>query len=248
MSHFVERRAAPPPQRVPALVDLMHEGFHMLSLLRHGCAPPAEAEFAAAIRTFLDGFSAEAHGLRIAAEDIEAAKYAFCAALDETILASQFPLRDAWERRPLQLLLFGDQLAGEHFFDKLEQLRLKGGERLQSLQVFHMCLLLGFKGRYALDGADRLSYLAARLGDEIAHLRGKDKGFAPRAARPDNISHKLQSDAPLWIAGGVFALAALISFGAMRFTLGSSTAATLAVYQDIVKQPPRPASLNVTLP
>ncbi len=248
MSHFVERRAAPPKLRTPSLVELMHEGFHLLSLLRHGSAPPAEAEFAAAIRGFLDTFSSEARELRIPADDIDAAKYAFCAALDEVILASAFPLRDAWERRPLQLLLFGDQLAGEHFFDKLEQLRLRGNERLQALQVFHMCLLLGFKGRYALDGADRLSYLAARLGDEIAHLRGQGKGFAPRAARPDNVAHKLQSNGPLWIAGGAFALAALASFGAMRYTLDTSTRATLAAYQDIVKQPPRPASLSVTLP
>lgn len=248
MNHFVERRAAPPQQRAPAMVDLMHEGFHMLSLLRHGSAPPGEAEFGAAIRGFLDTFSNEARELRIAAEDVEAAKYAFCAALDEAILASSFPLRDAWERRPLQLLLFGDQLAGEHFFDKLEQLRLRGSERLQALQVFHLCLLLGFKGRYALDGADRLSYLAARLGDEIAHLRGKGKGFAPRAARPDNVAHKLRSNGPLWIAGGVFALAALASFGAMRYALDSSTETALAAYRDVVKAPPRPATLTVTLP
>lgn len=248
MSQFVERRAVPPQQRVPSLVELMREGFHMLSLLRHGSAPPGEAEFAAAIRAFLDEFVNAARDLRIATEDIDAARYAFCAALDEAILASTFPLREAWERRPLQLLLFGDQLAGEHFFDKLEHLRLRGGERLQALQVFHMCLLLGFKGRYALEGADRLSCLAARLGDEIAHLHGKGKGFAPRAARPDNVAHKLQSNTPLWIAGGVFACAALTSFGVMRFALDSSTSTTLAAYQDVVKQPPRPATLSVTLP
>jgi len=248
MSQFVERRAAAPQQRIPSLVELMHEGFHMLSMLRHGSAPPAEAEFGAAIRTSLDAVSNEARAQRIAVDDIEDAKYAFCAALDEIILASAFPLRDAWERRPLQLLLFGDQLAGEHFFDKLEQLRLKGGERLQALQVFHMCLLLGFRGRYALEGADRLSYLAARLGDEIAHLQGKGKGFAPRAARPDNIAHKLQSNTPYWIAAGVFTLAAALAFGAMRLTLDSSTSATLAAYHDVVKPPARPATLSVTLP
>lgn len=248
MSQFIERRAAPPQQRVATLVELMHEGFHMLSLLRHGSVPPGEAEFAASIRNFLDTFSTEARALRIAADDIEDAKYAFCAALDETILASSFPLRDSWERRPLQLLLFGDQLAGEHFFDKLEQLRLKGSERLQALQVFHMCLLLGFRGRYALDGADRLSYLAARLGDEIAHLRGKGKGFAPRAARPDNVAHKLHSNTPYWIAAAVFTLAAIVSFAAMRFALDRSTESTLAAYRDVVRQPARPATLNVTLP
>ena len=64
-------------------------------------------------------------------------------------------------------------------------------------------------------------------------MRGKDKGFAPRAARPDNVAHKLQSNAPLWIAGSVFTFAALVSFGAMRYMLASSTGTTLAAYQDV---------------
>eukprot|EP01032_Pedospumella_encystans_P035311 gene35311-39942_t len=104
------------------------------------------------------------------------------AALDEIVLASGFPIREPWERRPLQLKVFGDQLAGEHFFDRLEALRAKGGVRLQSLQVFHLCLLLGFKGKYALDSSDKLACLTARVGDEIAHIKGKSRGFAPRAA------------------------------------------------------------------
>jgi type VI secretion system protein ImpK len=30
-----------------------------------------------------------------------------------------------------------------------------------------------------LEGAEKLNYLTARLGDEIAHLKGKSAGFAP---------------------------------------------------------------------
>jgi type VI secretion system protein ImpK len=42
-----------------------------------------------------------------------------------------------------------------------------------------MCLLLGFQGRYMLEGTEKLNYLTSRLGDEIAHLKGKRGGFAP---------------------------------------------------------------------
>jgi len=248
MTQFIERRAPAPQQRVPALVDLMQEGFHLLSMLRNGCRPPGDAEFAASVRQYLDDFERRARDQRAAADDITAAKYAFCAALDEIVLSSSFPLRAAWERRPLQLMLFGDQLAGEHFFDQLEQLRIKGAERLPALQVFHMCLLLGFQGRYALESADRLAYLIARLGDEIAHLRGKGKGFAPRAARPDNVVHQLRSNAPPWIAAAIFFATSTLAFGAMRWALASGTRDAMAPYQDVVKLPPRPASVTVTLP
>lgn len=257
MTPQIERRAAPTlfgtaanadGVRIQSLLDLMHEGFHLLFLLKNGATPPAEEEFMEKVNSFLSGFDSEAHKLRAHGDDIEAAKYAWCAALDETLLASSFPLRDAWERRPLQLVQFGDQLAGEHFFDRLEALRSKGSARLQALQVFHMCLLLGFRGKYALDGGDRLAYMTARLGDEIMHIKGKSKGFAPRAERPDQIVHKLRSGVPLWALCSLFALLAVGVYAMMKSSLDGSTQAALAPYAGIVKLAPRPANLTITLP
>lgn len=192
MTSPVERRAIPTlmgGQRrqqqpgyghVQTLVDLLQEGFYLLFMLKNGSVPPGEAPFLDTVTAYLAEFDSEARKLRAQGEDIDAAKYAFCAALDEIILSSQFPMRFAWERRPLQLVIFGDQLAGEHFFDRLEALRSSGGARLAALQVFHMCLLIGFRGKHALDAGDKLAYLTARVGDEIAHIQGKSKGFAPR--------------------------------------------------------------------
>jgi len=257
MTPQIERRATPTlfgtasggdGLRIQSLLDLMHEGFHMLFMLRNGSAPPGEDEFMEKVSTFLSDFDSEARKLRAHGDDIEAAKYAWCAALDEIILASSFPLRAAWERRPLQLAQFGDQLAGEHFFDRLETLRSKGGVRLQALQVFHMCLLLGFQGKYALDGGDRLAYMTARLGDEIAHIRGRSKGFAPQAERPDQVVHKLRSSVPLWVLCSVFGLVGIGVFMGLRSTLDSSAQQAMAPYAGIVKLAPRPAHVTITLP
>jgi type VI secretion system protein ImpK len=184
----------------------------------------------------------------VPAEDVTAAKYAFCAAVDEIILRSDYDIREAWETRPLQLRLFGDQLAGEHFFQRLEDLRAKGAVHLQALEVFHMCLLLGFQGRFALDGQDKLNYLTARLGDEIARMRGKSRGFAPHAERPDQIAHKLGSDLSLWVLTAVFALAGLGAYLGFRTALAHETDTALAGYNDLVKLPPRSANVTITLP
>ena len=200
------------------------------------------------ISAFLNDFDREARKLRDEGDDIEAAKYAWCAALDEILLASSSPLRDTWERHPLQLTVFGDQLAGEHFFDRLEQLRGKGGARLQALQVFHMCLLLGFQGRYALDGKDKLDYLVARLGDEIARMRGRTRGFAPHAERPDQVVNRLRSDLSLWVLAAVFTLAGLGAYLGFRTVLGKESAYALAHYNDLVKLPPKAAHVTITLP
>jgi len=257
MTPQVERRAAPTlfggtagadGVRIQSLLDLMHEGFHLLFLLKNGSTPPSQEEFMDKVTSFLAEFDAEARKLRAHGDDIEAAKYAWCAALDEILLASSFTLRTAWERRPLQLLQFGDQLAGEHFFERLEALRSKGGARLQALQVFHMCLLLGFRGKYALDEGDRLAYITARLGDEIVHIKGRSKGFAPRADRPDDVVHKLRGGLPLWVLCSVFALLGAGVFLAMKSALDEGTHAAMSPYAGIVRLAPRPASLTITLP
>jgi type VI secretion system protein ImpK len=256
MSNYVERRSAPPlpTERGAAgtgaqnLVDLMYDGFYALFLLQNGCGPSDEAAFAEHMTQFLDEVARNARTLGIPAEDLAAARYAFCAAVDEIILRSHYPIRNAWETRPLQLRLFGDQLAGEHFFHRLEDLRARGSAHLQALEVFHMCLLLGFKGRYALDGEDKLNYLSARLGDEIARMRGKSRGFAPHAAPPDQIANRLRTDMSLWVLSAVFALVGLTAYLGFRTTMGRNTELALASYNDLVKLPPRAANVTITLP
>jgi len=252
MNPTVERRAAPSPRgaagTAPALVDLMVEGFYALFLLKSGCGPQDQAAFADRMTGFLGEVDRSAKALGIAADDVTAAKYAFCAAVDEIILGSEYPVREAWETRPLQLRLFGDQLAGEHFFQRLEDLRAKGSAHLQALEVYHLCLLLGFQGRFALDGRDKLNYLTARLGDEIARMRGKTRAFAPHAQRPDQIVHKLGSNTSAWVLCGVFALAGLGAYLGFRSTLGHETDRALVSYNDLIKLPPRSASVTITLP
>jgi len=252
MNAFIERRAAPtgdkPATRPQRLVDIMYEGFYALFLLQNGCGPQDKNAFADNMTAFLADVDRNAKGLGIGAEDVTAAKYAFCSAVDEIILRSTYEVREAWETRPLQLRVFGDQLAGEHFFHRLEDLRARGAPHVEALEVFHMCLLLGFQGRYALDGRDKLDYLVARLGDEIARMRGRTRGFAPHAERPDQVVNRLRSDLSLWVMGAVFAVVGLGGYLGFRTVLAGGTETTLAQYNDLVKLPPKAAHVTISLP
>ncbi|CDG83193.1 type IVB secretion system protein IcmH/DotU [Janthinobacterium agaricidamnosum] len=231
-----------------SLMDLMYDGFYALFMLKNGNGPLDNNDFISKMTQFLDDFGRGAKKQGASADDIDAAKYAFCAAVDEIILRSPFSIREAWERRPLQLVLFGDQLAGENFFIRLESLRARGSVHLQALEVFHMCLLLGFQGRYILEGQEKLNYLTARLGDEIAHMKGKSAGFAPHAERPDQIINKLRNDVPLWVLCSVFALITALGYIGLRGMLVKNTEARMHAYNDVVKLAPRAANLTITLP
>lgn len=254
MNAFVERRAAQTRDkgelagRAQRLVDIMYEGFYALFLLKNGCGPQDKVAFADNMTAFLADVDRNAKALGIAAEDILAAKYAYCSAVDEIILRSSYEVREAWETRPLQLRVFGDQLAGEHFFHRLEDLRAKGAQQIEALEVFHMCLLLGFQGRYIIEGTEKLNYLTSRLGDEIAHMKGKRGGFAPHAERPDQIAHKLRSDLPMWVLYSVFGLICVLGYIGLRTSLGHTSEERMNAYSDVVKMAPRQANLTITLP
>ncbi len=230
------------------LMDLMYDGFYALFMLKNRCAPQDDATFSGKMLQFIGTFERNAQKIGASPEDIDAAKYAFCAAVDELILRSQFNIRTAWERRPLQLIVFGDHLAGENFFIRLENLRAKGAVHVQALEVFHMCLLLGFEGKYIIEGAEKLSYLTARLGDEIAHMKGKTASFAPHWARPDQVINKLRNDVPLWVIGSVFALIALLGYAGLHWSLSRATEASINGYNDIIQLAPHAANLTITLP
>jgi type VI secretion system protein ImpK len=231
-----------------SLMDLMYDGFYLLFLLKAKQGPSDAESFRAHIKEFLISVERGANKLGSSAEDVHLCKYAFCATVDEVILMSQFSVRDSWQRQPLQLQFFGEQLAGEQFFVKLEALRREGAARIQILEVFHMCLLLGFQGKYILEGSEKLSYLTARLGDEIAHLKGSRAAFAPHWAAPDRVVNKLKNDVPLWVIASVFGLLGVLAFTGMRWQLDRSTRQDLVAYQEVIKLAPQAANVTITLP
>lgn len=235
-------------QDASSLLDLLYDGFYMIFLLRNRCAPTDSAAYRQSVREFLTGFEKGSKRLKASAEDVYLAKFAFCALVDEVVLMSQLKIRNDWERKPLQLEFFGEQLAGERFFDHLETLRAAGAARVQVLEVFHMCLLMGFQGKYILEGSEKLGYLTARVGDEVSQHKGRGQGFAPHWQAPDRVSHALRSEVPLWVIASVFALLGLLGFLGVQWMLERQTATDLGPYAQVVKMPPAPAHVTITLP
>lgn len=231
-----------------SLLDLLYGGFYMMFLLRNGHAPTDIENFRDRVKRLLGRVDRGAQKLGLPTEDVFRSKFAFCALLDEIVLRSKFSIRDAWERKPLQLELFGEHIAGERFFQYLEELRNGGARHIQALEVYHMCLLLGFEGQHALDGSEKLGYITGRLGDEIIHLQGRRAEFAPHWAPPDQIANKLRREVPLWVMGSVFALLGLVAFLGLRAQLGRATESELAPFSGVVKLAPQSAYVNITLP
>jgi len=230
----------------------LHDGFYLIFLIRNQYVPADAQRFREKILDLLNRFEQQAKKLQFSADDIHDAKYAFCALIDETIVTQQDPsyfnLQNAWLISPLQLSLFGSQLAGYQFFEILEQLRSRGKDRLAALEVFHYCLLLGFQGKYRIESIESLNHLVARVGDEIDYLKGKKVAFSPFSAIPDQIRNIIHRELPFfWIL--IFLLIfALLTFAGLRFMLNNQNDKALSTYQNVISAPQEQAHITIYLP
>lgn len=84
--------------------------------------------------------------MEIEIEQKQAAELAVIAWMDEQILCSTLPWRSLWQGEPLQLKYFNITVAGERFFELLQQLEPLTND---AREVFLFCLQHGFHGQYS---------------------------------------------------------------------------------------------------
>jgi len=118
--------------------------------------------------------------------DVKDTHFAVVAFLDSVILHSKDPVHAEWERKTLQEELFGKSEAGIVFFEKLDHFRSRHDSQQLAdiLEVYLLCLLLGFEGRYSLGGRGDLDGIIQRTRMRIQDIRGRSRQISPAGALP----------------------------------------------------------------
>jgi type VI secretion system protein ImpK len=227
--------AEPLPAPHGRLALTLQEVLTAVVRLRAGRQPVTDpAAFRAQMTQLLARADHEARAAGYRMEDVQLAVFAVVALLDESALNA--PQRFAeWARRPLQDELFGGHMAGEWFFQHIEQLlaRLDSPSLADVLEVYQLCLLLGFRGRYGAGDPAALHSIAARVGERVARIRG---GIGPAGVAAGDLvpGWRPSDDAvvgrDVWARRLTIALAASVTLVALLwvaayFWLGRSTAA-----------------------
>jgi type VI secretion system protein ImpK len=129
-------------------------------------------------------------------EDARLGTFALVAFLDESILNLRKPVFNDWVRKPLQEELFGRHVAGEMFFENLKEIlgRRDAPEVADLLEVYYLCLLLGYLGRYSISSKGDLRALMAQTDDKIGRIRKSRVDLSPNWALPNETAGPSRGD------------------------------------------------------
>jgi type VI secretion system protein ImpK len=118
--------------------------------------------------------------------DLKDTHFAVVAFLDSVVLHSKDPVRAEWERKTLQEDLFGKSDAGVVFFEKLEHFRSRrdSAQLADIVEVYLLCLLLGFEGRYSGGSRGELDGIMQRARMRIQDIRGQRRQISPAGGLP----------------------------------------------------------------
>ena len=184
------------------------------------------------------GFERRAHAAGATPPAIRAARYALCATVDDLVLNTPWGSRSVWARQSMVVTFYGEAWGGERFFDVLRQLHANPGRNFEVLELYYLCLTLGFEGQYrVLDrGMAKHTEIRDGLYRTVRSGRGEfERQLAPHWRGVQSGHRPLSSYLPLWVVGVATVALLLLMFLGFRYLL---TGDSNLVYAALGQLPP----------
>lgn len=125
-----------------------------IASLRYGAAPGDVDLLRSQLIGMVHEFDAACERAGIPTDHGHYARYALCTALDEAIQRALWRRDTNWAGKSLMAHFFKDIHGGERFFRILDKLVEAPSKNAWLLQLFFVCLSLGFAGQFELRGAE----------------------------------------------------------------------------------------------
>lgn len=179
------------------------------------------------IKDLLDRAERDAMRVNTPRDDLRDAKFALVAFIDETILSSDWSQKDRWVAKPLQLELYDRYDAGEVFFDHLKRLLEQPTQHAEVLEIYYLCMTLGFKGRYELYEQERLRILIEETFEALRRSGMSVGVLSPHGKPRDQVATEVRNKVPLWIIIAFVVGIALILYIIMFLMMNNAAEHTL---------------------
>jgi type VI secretion system protein ImpK len=233
MPAVAETTSAVPSRRRPRsssdLISLAAPLIDLVLKIKAEIVPPS-SDLRPAVQSLFQEIEQRGATLRYPERQLKAAKFALAAFIDETVLSVHSPLREEWEKFPLQLEYFGEHLGGVSFFERLDELMKEIKTEADVVEVYYVCMLLGFKGKYKVYMEDQLQQVIKNTADQLKRAgRLQQMELSPHWRVADQPKLPEKPGIPLWLkisAGSVFVLALIIYLAIWVFLKSEVRSAT----------------------
>jgi len=185
-------------------------------------------------------FEQKAKDIDIKPEIVLAARYLLCCALDEAVLHTPWGDESAWGQRTLLSIYHGETFGGEKCFAILDRMLQAPAENLPMLELFYICLSLGFEGKYRLmhRGRDQLEVLRDDLYRTIRNQRGDfERGLSPHWQGLGRVRKTLYHYVPMWVAASVFAALIFVGYAGFTYWMRATSDPVLQKLDAVIVQP-----------
>ena len=146
------------------------------------------------------------------------ARYAMCTVVDEAIQMTPWGASSNWAQQSLLIHFFKENWGGEKFFQILDKMTESPSRFVELMELFYVCLALGFMGRFHLaDAAGRQA--VAELRDRLYILvkRGRAVSESALAAHWQGLAIETRRFKGFGLFGLTAAFAALLGLGVFAF-------------------------------
>ena len=155
--------------------------------IRHALRHPDPAGLRSRLREQVDGFERSAIAAGIPDDQMQTARFALCALLDDSAAAT--PWGREWTSLVAEMEGQGD--SGEKFFTLLDEMLAAPEGKVELLEFFYVCLALGFEGKYRSGDRQGLvqtrtkayEFIEQRQGKKSTELSARWRGAQIRAKR-----------------------------------------------------------------
>lgn len=226
------------------LIDAAHPLLALVTQLRGSAHHPDPAglrdELARAVSTF-EQAAASAGAPRDA---IIGARYLLCTFVDETAASTPWGGQGAWASDTLLVRFHNETWGGEKSFLLLSRLSESPEKNRHLLELFFLCLSLGFEGRYRVlpNGRAQLEQLRERLFQMIRQGRPEVEPSLSAHWAPTRVARRRWfSAAPFWAFCALAGAAAIGSYLYYSAALASRSDAAFAAIAGLrLGDPPKP--------
>jgi type VI secretion system protein ImpK len=198
----------------------------IVAQLRNTASHPDVAGLRASVIEEIKQFELKIKNQGVSGEQAQAARYALCTLLDETVLNTPWGCNSIWSTQSLLIFFHKEAWGGEKFFLILKNCMQQPGTHLDLLELLYFCLCLGFEGRYRVEdhGSSKLEEIRENVYQIIQRQHGDiERTLSLHWQGIKDKCNVLAKFVPLWVIGSVASLLLMLGFLGFLYIINSAS-------------------------